>query len=83
MDDSHSGKKWEVSLGPESLVHVHYTTASTEVISDGFEGLARELRDVEFIHRAGAAAAPNHVVPVAFPPDTEGRDDTDAGNRNA
>lgn len=46
MDDSHSGKKWEVSLGPESLVHVHYTTASTEVISDGFQGLARELREV-------------------------------------
>jgi hypothetical protein len=46
MDDNHSGKKWEVSLGPEALVHVHYSTASPEVISEGFQGLARELRDV-------------------------------------
>jgi hypothetical protein len=27
-------------------VHVHYSTASPEVISEGFQGLARELRDV-------------------------------------
>lgn len=46
MNDSDCGRKWEVSLGPEALVHVHYMTASPEVISDGFEGLARELRDV-------------------------------------
>ena len=46
MDDRHCGRKWEVSLGPEALVHVHYVTASPEVVSDGFEGLARELRDV-------------------------------------
>jgi hypothetical protein len=46
MNDSRSEKKWEVSLGPEALVHVHYTTASSEVISNGFRGLARELREV-------------------------------------
>ena len=46
MNNGSSEKKWEVSLGPESLVHVHYATASPEVISDGFNGLARELREV-------------------------------------
>ena len=46
MNGGNAGKKWEVTLGPEPLVHVHYATASPEVISDGFEGLARELGDV-------------------------------------
>lgn len=46
MKDRVSGKKWEVSLGQGALVHLHYETASTEVISDGFKGLARELREV-------------------------------------
>jgi hypothetical protein len=46
MNDSSSGKQWEVSLGPEPSVHVHYATASPQVISDGFEGLARELREI-------------------------------------
>jgi len=40
------GKKWEVTLCPETLIHVHYETASKEVINDGFKGLARELREV-------------------------------------
>jgi hypothetical protein len=39
-------KKWEVIIGQGALVHVHYETASTEVINDGFKGLARELREV-------------------------------------
>ena len=46
MNGGNAEKKWEVTLGPEPLVHVHYATASPEVISDGFEGLARELGDV-------------------------------------
>jgi hypothetical protein len=46
MKDSVSAKKWEVTLGQGALVHVHYETASTEVINDGFKGLARELREV-------------------------------------
>jgi hypothetical protein len=46
MNDDGSEKKWEVTLGPEPLVHVHYATASPAVISDGFKGLARELREV-------------------------------------
>lgn len=46
MNNPSSEKKWEVTLGPEPLVHVHYATASPEVISDGFKGLARELREV-------------------------------------
>jgi hypothetical protein len=46
MSGGSAEKKWEVTLGPESLVHVHYATASAEVISDGFKGLARELGEV-------------------------------------
>ena len=46
MKDSVSEKKWEVTIGQGALVHVHYKTASTEVINDGFKGLARELREV-------------------------------------
>jgi hypothetical protein len=46
MKDSVSEKKWEVTLGQGALVYVHYETASTEVINDGFMGLARELREV-------------------------------------
>jgi hypothetical protein len=39
-------KRWEVTLGPEPLIHVHYATASQEVMSNGFKGLAQELREV-------------------------------------
>jgi hypothetical protein len=46
MKDSVSAKKWEVTLGQGALVHVHYETASTEVINHGFKALARELREV-------------------------------------
>ena len=46
MNDATPEKKWEVTLGPEPLVHVHYATASAQVISDGFKGLARELREL-------------------------------------
>jgi hypothetical protein len=46
MNDGYSGRKWEVTLSPEALIHVHYETASPEVINDGFKGLARELREV-------------------------------------
>ena len=46
MNGGNAEKKWEVTFGPEPLVHVHYATASPEVISDGFKGLARELREV-------------------------------------
>ena len=46
MKQSVAGKKWEVTLGQGALVHVHYETASTEVINEGFKGLARELREV-------------------------------------
>jgi len=46
MKDGISEKKWEVTIGQVALVHVHYETASTEVINDGFKGLARELREV-------------------------------------
>ena len=37
MNDDSSEKKWEVTLGPEPLVHVHYATASPALISDGVE----------------------------------------------
>lgn len=46
MNDGYSGKKWEVTLNPGAVIHVHYETASTAVINDGFKGLARELREV-------------------------------------
>jgi hypothetical protein len=46
MNDGRLAKKWEVNLGPEALVHVHYATASAEVINEGFKGLAQELREV-------------------------------------
>jgi hypothetical protein len=46
MNDGYSGRKWEVTLSPEALIHVHYKTASPEVINDGFKGLARELREL-------------------------------------
>ena len=34
MKDSVSEKKWEVTIGQGALVHVHYETASTEVINE-------------------------------------------------
>jgi hypothetical protein len=46
MKDGISEKKWEVTIGQGAVVHVHYEMASTEVINDGFKGLARELREV-------------------------------------
>jgi hypothetical protein len=46
MKDDNSGKRWEVTLGQGALVHVHYETASTEVINNGFKALARELREL-------------------------------------
>ena len=46
MKNKVSEKKWEVTLGQGALVHLHYETASTEVINHGFKGLARELREV-------------------------------------
>jgi hypothetical protein len=46
MKNTLSGKKWEVTLGQGLLVHVHYETASPEVINNGFKGLARELREL-------------------------------------
>jgi hypothetical protein len=46
MNDGYSGRKWEVTLSPEALIHVHYETASPEVINDGFKGLVRQLREV-------------------------------------
>jgi hypothetical protein len=46
MKDAISEKKWEVTIGQGAVVHVHYETASTEVINDGFKGLARELSEV-------------------------------------
>lgn len=46
MRDTNAEKKWQVTIGPEALIHVHYETASTEVINNGFKGLARELREV-------------------------------------
>jgi hypothetical protein len=46
MKDGISEKKWEVTIGQGALVHVRYETASTEVINDGSNGLARELREV-------------------------------------
>ncbi|HWP23064.1 MAG TPA: hypothetical protein VNM15_02610 [Candidatus Binatia bacterium] len=61
MNGRSSEKEWEGTLGPESHVHVHYATASPEVISDGFKGLARELREVAdqldaIAHRSKPAA---------------------------
>jgi hypothetical protein len=38
MKDGISEKKWEVTIGQGAVVHVHYETASTEVINDGFKG---------------------------------------------
>jgi hypothetical protein len=46
MNDTYAVKRWEVTLSPEALIHVHYETASTEVIHNGFKGLAQELREV-------------------------------------
>ena len=39
-------KRWEITLDPDSRIHVHYATTSSEVINDGFKGLARELREI-------------------------------------
>jgi hypothetical protein len=46
MNHSYAEKRWEVTLSSEALIHVHYETASSEVINNGFKGLARELREV-------------------------------------
>jgi hypothetical protein len=46
MKNREPGKRWEVTIGQASVVHVHYETATAEVIEYGFKGLARELREV-------------------------------------
>ncbi|HEY7217419.1 MAG TPA: hypothetical protein VH985_03430 [Candidatus Binatia bacterium] len=46
MKETPADKKWEITLGQGVVVHVHYETASPEVIDNGFYGLARELREV-------------------------------------
>ena len=43
MNDTNSKKRWQVTLSPQALIHVHFETASTEVINNGFRGLARDF----------------------------------------
>lgn len=39
-------KRWEISVCPMGMVHVHYKTGSLDILKEGFLGLAREIRDV-------------------------------------
>ena len=68
MKDSVSAKKWEVTLGQGALVHVHYETASTDVVNDGFKGLARELREVADEIEALAPQQATNLKTSTIPP---------------
>ena len=47
---------------------MHYETASTEVINDGFKGLARELREVADEIEAIAPQARQQPTTLSIPP---------------
>jgi hypothetical protein len=39
-------KRWELSLSPMGMVHLHYETLLSNVLQDGMGGLARELHQL-------------------------------------
>jgi hypothetical protein len=39
-------KRWELTLSPMGMVHLHYETLLSNVLQEGIGGLARELRQV-------------------------------------
>ena len=38
--------RWEISLCPTEMVHVHYEIPVSDALEDGFFGLARDLRNL-------------------------------------
>ena len=39
-------KRWELTLSPMGMVHLHYETLLSNVLQEGIGGLARELHQV-------------------------------------
>ena len=46
MNESPKIKRWELSLSPLGMVHLHYETLLSNVLQDGMGGLARELHQL-------------------------------------
>jgi hypothetical protein len=55
MKENPKIKRWELSLSPMGMVHLHYETLLSNVLQDGLGGLARELRQVaDELNRLGS-----------------------------
>jgi hypothetical protein len=39
-------KRWELTLSPMGMVHLHYETSISSILQEGIAGLARELHQL-------------------------------------
>jgi hypothetical protein len=60
MKENPKIKRWELSLSPMGMVHLHYETLLSNVLQDGMGGLARELHQLadELNHLASTRETP-------------------------
>jgi hypothetical protein len=67
MKENPKIKRWELSLSPMGMVHLHYETLLSNVLQDGIGGLARELHQLaDELTRLGTT----RETPVAREPAT-------------
>jgi hypothetical protein len=67
MKENPKIKRWELSLSPMGMVHLHYETLLSNVLQDGIGGLARELHQLaDELTRLGTT----RETPVAREPGT-------------
>jgi hypothetical protein len=65
MKENPKIKRWELSLSPMGMVHLHYETLLSNVLQDGMGGLARELHQLaDELNRLGST----RETPVAREP---------------
>jgi len=52
-------KRWELTLSPMGMVHLHYETLLSSILQEGIGGLARELHQVaDELTRLGSTREP-------------------------
>ena len=52
-------KRWELTLSPMGMAHLHYETLLSNVLQEGIGGLARELHQVaDELTRLGSTREP-------------------------
>lgn len=52
-------KRWELTLSPMGMVHLHYETLLANILQEGIGALARELHQVaDELTRLGSAREP-------------------------